>query len=235
MTGASAPHLDSEAPLAPRWHTALIVTLMQMVGSLGLALRLFGQEPAPGDPSTKIGALYVPEIVVETVLALWCVRIFRGKSALGALIGKRWDSVQRFAIDLVCAVGLVVLIVGSETLWAQISGAKPSEAVLAILPSTPLEKAVWVLVALSAGVGEEIVYRGYLYVQLSAFLRSRTAGIVGQALLFGLAHAQQGVGPMLRFSVYGVAFALVAIRRRSLLAGIVAHTLIDASSGLLHH
>lgn len=238
VTDATAPHLDldvSAAPLAPRWHTALLVTLMLMVGGLGIALHLLGHEPAPASLASKIGALYLPEIIVEWALALWCIRVLRGKSALGALVGRGWTSARRAAVDLASAAGLVVLIVGSESIWAHFSRATPSAAVLAILPATPLEKAVWVLVAVSAGFCEEVVYRGYLYVQLSAFLRSRNGAILGQALLFGLAHAQQGLGPALRFSVYGIAFAVVAVRRRSLYAGIVAHTAIDLTSGLLHH
>lgn len=234
MTDASAPQLDPAVPLAPRWHTALLVTLMLLVAGLGLALQGLGHEGAPASTS-KIGALYVPELLVEWALALWCIRILRGESALAGLLGRGWSSVRRASADLACAVGLIVLIVGGESIWAHFSGATPSAAVLALLPVTPLEKGVWVLVAVSAGLCEELVYRGYLYVQLAAFLRSRNAALLGQALLFGLAHAQQGLGPVLRFTGYGIAFAIVAVRRRSLYAGILAHASIDLASGLLHH
>jgi len=78
------------------------------------------------------------------------------------------------------------------------------------------------------------VYRGYLLVQLGAFSRSVIAGVVLQGVLFGLAHADQGFAAVVRLTLYGIGFGVVARTRRSLLPTILTHAAIDLSSGLLH-
>jgi membrane protease YdiL (CAAX protease family) len=48
-----------------------------------------------------------------------------------------------------------------------------------------------------------------------------------QAVLFAIAHVNQGVAVMLRFAVYALAFGAVAVWRRSLVPTIVCHVGID--------
>jgi hypothetical protein len=47
-------------------------------------------------------------------------------------------------------------------------------------------------VAITAGICEEIVYRGYLQRQLSAFTGSLPIAVCLQAAIFGAAHLYQG-------------------------------------------
>lgn len=76
-----------------------------------------------------------------------------------------------------------------------------------------------VLVALCAGVGEEIFFRGFL---------QRYLGVWGQAVLFGLAHATGGYLPQILFALgLGVAFGYLIKRGWSLWTLILAHFLYD--------
>lgn len=75
------------------------------------------------------------------------------------------------------------------------------------------------LIAFSAGVGEEIFFRGLL---------QRRIGIWAQAILFGLAHAAGGYIPQILFATgLGVAFGFLYKRGWSLTSLIVAHLLYD--------
>lgn len=76
-----------------------------------------------------------------------------------------------------------------------------------------------ILVALCAGIGEEILYRGVL---------QRWLGVWGQGILFGLAHAGNGFPPQVLFAfLLGVGFGYLFRRGWSLVSLIVAHTLYD--------
>jgi uncharacterized protein len=47
---------------------------------------------------------------------------------------------------------------------------------------------MWLFVSVAAGIGEEIIFRGYLQKQLHAATRSLAVAVVLQGLVFGLIH-----------------------------------------------
>jgi membrane protease YdiL (CAAX protease family) len=117
--------------------------------------------------------------------------------------------------------------------WARAFGIHRAATLASLLPQTGLERAAWVAVAASAGFCEEVVYRGYLRLQLTALTGSAFAGIVLQAALFGLAHADQGLPAVPRVALFGVVLGALARARKSLWPGIVCHAGIDVAGGLL--
>jgi membrane protease YdiL (CAAX protease family) len=122
----------------------------------------------------------------------------------------------------------VALALATVVIGAEIAFAHPSATALAILPRTGAERLVWLLVAASVGFAEEVVYRGYFIVQLRAFTGSTVVAIALQALLFAIAHANQGAFAMVRFGAYALLFGAVAVWRRSLVPAILCHVGIDA-------
>jgi uncharacterized protein len=229
---ATLPH---EAPLAPRWHTALLVSLMLLVAALGFILAARGVlVTAPPPEISRILYAYLPTVIVSWSMAFYCFRIGRKKSALSNLVGKKWTTPKRALEDLLLGFLLLVFIDGSETIYGHFSHASSNPAVLAILPKTVSEKCAWVVLASSVGFCEEVIYRGYLRTQFAGFFNSMIVGVVAQAVLFGIAHGEQGSTTALRFMVYGAAFGVVAVKRQSLLAGVACHIAIDLSSGFLH-
>lgn len=225
-------------PLAPRWHTAALITLQLSVAAVGLWLTHAGGgvPAAPAAPvpwATRLVVVYLPMVIVQASLVVYVARVGRPQSALGALIGRRWGSPGRAIGDV--GLGLIawLVIVGGEVAWARLARVGAAASVTAMLPHTWPERLAWVLVASIVGFSEEVVYRGYLQAQLTAFTGSALGGVALQALLFGLAHGEQGPAVMVRFAVYGLMFGALARWRRSLLAGIVGHVWTDAASGLL--
>ena len=225
------------AALAPPWHTAALVAVMLAVAITGSLLQRAAPPPVsaalPGSSSTRIWQQYLPLLLVNGLLVLYVARLFRTRNALSDLVGRLWRRPADAAIDAAFAVLAFALIVAIEALTAPLFAGR-NAAVTALLPSTGAERLTWLFVASVVGACEELVYRGYLQTQLGAFTRSATLGLVLQAALFGLAHLEQGAGSALRIAVYGLGFGLLALRRASLLPGILCHVGIDVASGLLN-
>tara|TARA_A100001391_G_scaffold1033_5_gene1480 strand:+ start:36248 stop:36970 length:723 start_codon:yes stop_codon:yes gene_type:complete len=104
---------------------------------------------------------------------------------------------------------------------------------IALAAQSPAHLVMWiVLVAwLGAGFGEEVLWRGLLMDRLShlpALARSPVAVLVVQAMIFGLAHAYQGVAGVLITGVVGLWFGL--IRRMAggaIWAAVIGHATVD--------
>ncbi len=179
--------------------------------------------PREIDPArARIASLYLPMIATEWALAFYGVWFVPGVRRIRFVRG-----------DVVVAVVLVAIVVAIESIFSSATRSMRSASIMALLPRTLGEHVVWIGVALSAGICEEIVYRGYLQSQLAAMSRSIFAGIALQAVLFGIAHASQGWSSMFRFAFYGALFGIVAHTRRSLAPTILAHTMIDLAGGFL--
>jgi uncharacterized protein len=121
----------------------------------------------------------------------------------------------------------IFLMMRSETTRARI--AKSLEKLNFILPKTAEERRWFVLVAITAGVCEEILYRGFLIHYFRELPVS--IGLIGALILsscvFGFAHLYQGVVGIVQTTILGAIFGLIFIVTGSLLLPMVLHALID--------
>jgi membrane protease YdiL (CAAX protease family) len=217
--------------LAPRWHTAALVTLIVAVALTGLTVGRGVAVWSPVAAGSRTREVYLPTLIVQWALVLYVSRVGRERNVLKQLLGLAPDTVPRACVDMAIATSGFFIVHAVEAFW-QHEPAAAHAARLAVLPETAAERLVWIAVAVSVGFAEEIVYRGYLLAQLSAFTGSHAAGVVLQSVLFGLAHADQGIGAAVRVALYGAALGLIARVRRSLWPGILCHVAIDIWSGL---
>lgn len=199
------------------------------------ALLSGGARPAAApSPGGKVGA-YLPMVLVPWLLTFYVAWVGRDRSthrSLGSLLGEKWSTAGRAAVDLALALVVALVIVGCERVLSQAVDAAQSAALVAILPRSLGERLAWVLVALSVGFGEEVVYRGYLQTQLGALTRRRWLGVVLQALLFGVAHLDQGPASAV-IALYGLLLGGLVRFRGTVLPAIAAHIAIDAASAFL--
>ncbi len=159
-----------EERVAPRWHTAALIALIVGVAASGAVLQSRGATlTAPSEAGSRVAAVYLPMIVVQWGLLLYVCRMGRPRWAVSALLGRPWNSPARAAGDVALAAAGWLAVVLAELSWTRSFGAAQRAAVLAMLPSTWTERLAWVVVAVSVGFCEEIVYRGYLQTQLTAF------------------------------------------------------------------
>ena len=100
------------------------------------------------------------------------------------------------------------------------------------LPATEGEARLFRGVAFSAGIGEEIFYRGFLLWYLSR-LMPLLAAVVVSSLLFGLAHIMHGRQAAIRAALMGLVLAGLYLLGGTLLAPMLLHTAIDLSNGAI--
>ncbi|GAC06402.1 CPBP family intramembrane glutamic endopeptidase [Paraglaciecola chathamensis] len=86
--------------------------------------------------------------------------------------------------------------------------------------------------SLSAGICEELLFRGFLWQLLTPILGLWPALLLS-SILFGVAHYYQGWPHVLRTGVMGIALGLVLWLTESIWIAIALHALIDMYGGLL--
>jgi membrane protease YdiL (CAAX protease family) len=101
--------------------------------------------------------------------------------------------------------------------------------VAALLPRTPTERRWFALLALTAGICEELLYRGFGLVALrwAAPDIGKPALIAVTGVAFGLAHLYQGRMGVTLTGLLGAYFAWMAISAGSLLPVMLLHALLD--------
>ena len=216
------------APVAsPRhlWRFLLIATAI----AVGMLLQARSSSPTP---VTARVPLYFALITVELAL-VWFVAIgirARGNKLID-LLGRQWHTLRDGIADVAFAVATVVLLRWLGPLLFQLLGRWSSQTGF-LLPKSLSESAAWIAVSLAAGICEELVYRGYLQRQLWGLTRSLPLALVLQSLIFGFGHIYQGWKPAMITGIYGFIFGLVAVWRRSIIPGALAHTIVDVMGGL---
>jgi uncharacterized protein len=101
--------------------------------------------------------------------------------------------------------------------------------VAALLPRTPAERRTFALLALTAGICEEALYRGFGLAALRWVSPGAGHGtlIALTAAAFGLAHLYQGPVGVALTGLAGAYFAWIAIATGSLVPVMVLHALLD--------
>ena len=116
--------------------------------------------------------------------------------------------------------------------WGRLLGPGHAASIDAYLPKGVVESVLWICLSISAGFVEEVVFRGYFQRQFTAWTGRPLFGLVLQALLFGVSHGYQGVDACMRITAYGTLIGAVALWRRSLAPGMIAHGMTDILAGI---
>jgi uncharacterized protein len=229
----AAPEAGRPTPVAPVWHT--IVLLVAVVGIS--ALSGWQQLQLHGRPLPSRMVEYVFTLVYEFLLLgyVWFFGLRKYRVRLAEIVGGKWRNFGDFLLDVAIAVlfwivVVIVLLILSLTLHF-----RGMDAAKALLPQTTIELCVFVLLAIAAGFCEEIVFRGYLQRQFTAWTGNIAAGIALQAVVFGSGHIYQGVKGVVVITIYGALFGILAAMRKSLRPGIMQHCGQDALSGIAGH
>ncbi len=102
------------------------------------------------------------------------------------------------------------------------------DVILGMAPRTPAEFTLWFFLSLSAGVCEELIFRGYLMQQLTAWTTSPVAAILITGILFGCVHLYEGLGAILPLATLGIVYGFATrYFKGDLRPVIVAHFLQD--------
>jgi membrane protease YdiL (CAAX protease family) len=99
-----------------------------------------------------------------------------------------------------------------------------------ILPSTPREARAFHGIAVTAGVCEEVLYRGYLLWYFQSLMPAGAA-IAAAILVFGLGHVYQGIRGIFSTGIAGGIAMAVYLLTGSLVAPILLHVALDLVNG----
>lgn len=103
------------------------------------------------------------------------------------------------------------------------------ELVHMLIPETRIEKVLAVcVVATTAGLCEEFLYRGFLLYELLRWFHSASLAWVASSVAFALAHFYQGWSGALRAGALGALLAWPVVRLGTIYPSMAAHFLIDA-------
>lgn len=220
------------SPVAPWWHTAILVAILLAISTLSTL-----QSRSAGFGGGHIER-YLITIAWECFLGLvawWGLRMRR--TPVREVLGIRRRGFQEFARDFASALVFwiiaMIVLAAIATLLRLVHLIHAQKAVIALAPQTLAQIVIWILLCITAGIVEEFVFRGYLLQQLSSIRSKLWIGVLISSLLFGASHGYEGGGGMIAITAYGVMFCLLAIYRRSLRAGMIAHAWHDALTGIL--
>lgn len=105
------------------------------------------------------------------------------------------------------------------------------------LPENQQENAQFVPLAFSAGINEEIVFRGffiqYFLTLFWYFDHAELYAIIIPSVVFALVHYYQGWKAVLKIGLLSLFFGLIFLKTESLLFPIILHILIDLVGGWL--
>ncbi len=216
-------------PVAPVWHT--IILLVVVVG-LSALQRPQALSHANIQPSRL--ATYLLTLAYELILLgyVWLLGLMLYKVPLREIIGGRWRTAKDFFLDVGIAILFWFAVAGMLLAVHFLFNFSGVEAAKAMFPQTGLELAAFVVLAVFAGFCEEIIFRGYLQRQFTAWTGNVAAGVALQAIVFGSAHMYQGWKGVAVISVYGAFFGILAAICKSLRPGIMQHCTQDAFSGI---
>jgi len=216
LFGAGLPLLDT---------IALAVLLVAMPAFALAQVPLVAGTPVERLPAywSSIATLWMLGV------ACWLVGTRSGGPAAVGMVAMPLGPLAVWSVGLTLA-GLATLVVFRAVLGA--AGASESPILRQLLPRSGQERRVFALLSLTAGVCEELAYRGYAIPILATTMGSPGAAVV-TSLVFGILHGYQGLLGSMRTAIMGGILAWGFLASGSLLPAIIAHALIDLVAGLL--
>jgi uncharacterized protein len=173
-------------------------------------------------------------------------RLELGETAFGNWFASEWEKLDTDALTgfLAGAIGASAVLI--LLLWRsarrRTSSAQPTtpsgwRRILpdfgALLPTTMRERLIFVLVALSAGLCEEVVFRAWLLDVLHQ-IGLRGLVLVGAAsAVFGLAHYYQGIFGVVVTGLLAVVFCGLYFASGTLWVPIVIHAIVDLRAAVM--
>ena len=193
--------LDVEAVL----YLVLVAVLMPLVAIRGrLALADEREETRPRARTRVLSDAVLVQV------ALFVVSVVVARSHRMAL----WSPAHLGGREIAVGIAALLVVMGVGVLsWRLRSPAERRQMwVRHLLPRTPLQWGLWLVVSIAAGVSEETAYRGVVVVLLGSLTASFVVAAVLSAVVFALVHYPQGGKSMaLVFAIALVMQALVSV------------------------
>lgn len=219
--------VESPKPLAPIWHSILLLALIFVPLTVIPGMQSFLR----GMPRWALQLMNL-SFTWGLVLFLHWGLTLKGQRLRDLLKG-RWQEVNQLRDEVVLGVQIGFFILVLSTVMFFVFG-DFSRSRSGPPPRTIFELSIYLALGLTAGFGEELIFRGYLFRQMKFLVGNSAVALAGQAALFGLAHGyDQTIAGFMDKFISGLIFGYLAIRRQSLLSSMVAHAFLDCTVILL--
>jgi len=223
--------------LLSSWDTWLLTFVLVVVVPV-VGYRRFRRLQLHAGPALPVRGklkLYAKIIGGQWLLVAAMLLVIRRHGLSVADVGERLGDTR---LTLAVTSGLLVIL-GAVTMIIvrRLRRAQPERLAAAvaplrqILPAFGPEMVAFAVVSLTAGVCEELLYRGWLVNLLRAATGSVWIAIVAGAAVFGIGHAYQGTKGMLRTGFIGLQLAYLFVAVDSLVPGQILHAAVDMVTG----
>jgi membrane protease YdiL (CAAX protease family) len=197
------------------------------------------RHPGSAESGSRIRR-YLGSIAVQWTLTLWVAALWLWNARSWAALGLVWPAGWALWVSgALCAITIAFLVIqlrslrvsasAQASLRAQLEG---SPGTRLVIPATARELRGFAALAVTAGICEEVLYRGYLLWYLAAHLPFGFA-IAAAVATFGIGHAYQGLRGVLLTGAVGAIPLGVLWWTGSLAAPIVMHATTDLVNGFM--
>lgn len=174
-------------------------------------------------------------LMAVVCLAAWLVS-GRGLMTLGLDLGEGWRALLAWGLALAASVYALGSAYagtssaqGRETYAANID---QSPGLQAVIPRTRIELVLFCAVAVTAGITEEIIFRGFVLEGLGLALPVWGAALASGVIFIGF-HAYQGLAGMVRIAPITIILTALVLLGETLWPAIILHICVDLSAAIL--
>jgi membrane protease YdiL (CAAX protease family) len=191
---------------------------------------------AANDSSARIGT-YRLGISVQWIITVVVLVDWLGGGRRLSTLGLGFEPGLAFwiagSLTLAACLALIVqtvTVVRSEKKLAEIR--KQFGSLEIMIPRDDREARWWTGLSITAGICEEIIYRGFMIAVVAATVGTWPA--VGlAAVVFGIGHAYQGPRGMIKTTAVGLVLGSLFVLAGSLWAPMLLHAVVDLTSGYM--
>lgn len=245
-----------ERPPVSAWRRAVMLTLLLgYILGVGLVSAFSPDRTGPALPATTVGLVKVSVVEMGTFGVFFLIAWAFGRTTRDQMYMRRWDGLPTIGWSILWSVAIRMLAipaVGAYALGLQVyrhfqgGGAVAMEElrpkVENLLATESFKDPVYALMAatlVSFGVGglREELWRSGVLASFQSLLpatwrnwRGAAVGVVLAALVFGSAHATQGVVGVLATGAIGLGLGTIMVWRKSYWEAALAHGIFDAST-----
>jgi len=254
-SSVAPPPASARRGIAPVWHTVLLVLVILGISFFGSGrMDAFAAKAAPH----RLAHYALSGAMELALVAFVYLGVRLRKLTFRTLLGEMPRTVNDIAKEVVVAllfwIGSMIVLACFALTWSGIQTAiykhhrnqphasqevspqkqqiEMAKKLMQLAPADKAETIAWGLLCLVVGFSEETVFRGYLQLQGISLFRRTAVGLVLSALVFGAAHGYQGLRGMFLITIYGALFGGIALLRRNLFPGMVAHSWHDFATGM---
>jgi len=222
-------------------HTIIVILVIALPAYAAISLSEETKQALRESGSMRVKEYWktsaIQWLLVAGTLTAW---FLQGRDAAG--IGFALHSGWRFWLGAGICAALIVLLVLQQKAAMKDEASHAAlretiESMAPFLPRTRGEFGHFAFIAITAGICEEILYRGFLYWYLSSFIGTTvwayTAIVPFGAVIFAGAHYYQGRNGMIQVFAVALIMGGIYLLTEALWVPMLAHTIVDLNGGAM--